>query len=232
VTVVRIIHTLYEPILQSSLAGGLPRFHLASSDRIRSGQTKRCRQFVEPNWLYDALFSIDGRYGWQGDSGCKVINCRWLTLQQFDRACEEFNLIFCELTSLLLNAPDNSFSKHQKRRSRNPNPSHKHSQRDSVLSSQTCRVSNYVIRRLRGQSDSPSQIGHVLGASAYVSLLPTIWALINKPLPRDTTTNEVLCTVIDHALKLSSKSPCKRLTIEFVARLILVRSFDSSRSSA
>lgn len=100
-----------------------------------------------------------------------------------------------------------------------------------MLSSQTCRVSDYVIRRLRGQSDSPSQIGHVLGASAYVSLLPTIWALINKPLPRDTTTNEVLCTVIDHALKLSSKSPCKRLTIEFVARLILVCSFASPRFS-
>lgn len=101
-----------------------------------------------------------------------------------------------------------------------------------MLSSQTCRVSDYVIRRLRGQSDSPSQIGHVLGASAYVSLLPTIWALINKLLPGDTTTNEVLCIVIDHAIKLSSKSPCKRVTIEFVARLILVRSSDSSRSSA
>lgn len=80
VTIARIIHTLYEPILQLSLAGGLPHFHLASSDRIWSGQTKRCRQFVEPCWLYDALLSIDGRYGWQGNSGCKAIHCQSLTL--------------------------------------------------------------------------------------------------------------------------------------------------------
>ena len=79
VTVAQIIHTLYEPILQLSLAGGLPHFHLASSDRIRSGQTKRCRQFVEPYWLYDSLLSIDGRYGWQGDFGCKVNHYQSLT---------------------------------------------------------------------------------------------------------------------------------------------------------
>lgn len=190
VTIARITHTLYEPILQSSLAKQNDVDNLSS-----------LVGYMTP--YFPSTGGADGK---------------------FDRACEEFNLIFCELTSLLLNAPDNSFSKHQKRRSQNPNPSHKRSQRDQVLSSQTSRVSDYVIRRLRGQSDSPSQIGHVLGASAYVSLLPTIWALINKPLPRDTTTNEVLCTVIDHALNLSSKSPCKRLTVEFVARLILLSS--------
>jgi hypothetical protein len=37
--------------------------------------------------------------------------------------------------------------------------------------------------------------------------------------------NEVLQVTLDHAVKVSSKAACKRLTVEFVARLVLVCNF-------
>lgn len=56
-----------------------------------------------------------------------------------------------------------------------------------------------------------------LSVMAYSSLLPSLWSLINYD-----QSDRVLHVVIDHAISVASKSPLKRLTIEFVARLFMV----------
>lgn len=86
-------------------------------------------------------------------------------------------------------------------------------------------VSDYITNLLRGQSTSISQIPHSLPAGSYLSLLPSIWAIVNNSSPElSRHTIGVTHAALDHAYKVSSKSSAKRLTIEFVARLILVSS--------
>ena len=73
----------------------------------------------------------------------------------------------------------------------------------------------------------------VISPLAYLTLLPTMWTLINSSnlvlladpqdqRPQGSNSNEVLQVALDHAVKVSSKAASKRLTVEFVARLVLV----------
>ena len=89
------------------------------------------------------------------------------------------------------------------------------------VSIQIDKVAQYIIKRLRGEANS-TQIGTMLMASSYLSLLPTIWAIINRPGLNQEEADGIIHATLDHALKVSSKSACKPLTIEFVARLLLV----------
>jgi len=65
----------------------------------------------------------------------------------------------------------------------------------------------------------------------YVALLPTIWALLSQPGENYTSTQggaqsrTVLSAVLDHAIGTTSTSSVKALTVEFVARILLVRTF-------
>ena len=92
------------------------------------------------------------------------------------------------------------------------------------VSIQIDRVAQYIIKQLRGEVNS-TQIGTMLTASSYLSLLPTIWGIINKPGLNQQEANGIIHATLDHAFKVSSKSACKILTIEFVARLHLVSIF-------
>ncbi|KAF4623469.1 hypothetical protein D9613_001877 [Agrocybe pediades] len=136
---------------------------------------------------------------------------------KLEQSYEEFNLIFCELTSLAVNASPRS----QKRRKTTKGKTRLARGNPTI---QTERVTQYIIRRLRGEAASPSQIGYAISPMAYRTLLPTIWALINHEDPTAGTegSTEMLHSVLDHALKVPSKSACKRITIEFVARLMLL----------
>ena len=89
------------------------------------------------------------------------------------------------------------------------------------VSIQIDRVTQYIIRRLRGEANS-TQIGTMLTVSSYLSLLPTIWAIMNKPDLNQQEADGIIHATLDHALKVSSKSACKPWTIEFVARLLFV----------
>lgn len=92
-----------------------------------------------------------------------------------------------------------------------------------TLSVQTQRVGEYIIQLLGGEAVSSSQLGRPLTPTAYISLLPTIWALINTVnIDGHQLSGSVLQATLDHAVKASSKSALKRPTIEFVARVILV----------
>ena len=92
------------------------------------------------------------------------------------------------------------------------------------VSIQIDRVAQYIIKRLRGEANF-TQIGTMLTASSYLSLLPTIWGIINKPGLNQQEANGIIHATLDHAFNVSSKSACKILTIEFVARLLLVSIF-------
>ena len=105
-------------------------------------------------------------------------------------------------------------SERKEKRQRKHTPSKK-------VSIQIDRVAQYIIKRLRGEANS-TQIGTMLTASSYLSLLPTIWAIINKPSLNQQEADGIIHATLDHALKVSSKSACKPLIIEFVARLLLV----------
>jgi len=126
---------------------------------------------------------------------------------------EELNLIFCELIALTLNA---SGRMPQKRKTR-------------MLSSAswTERATEYIIRRLRTEEGSVGQSSTPITPVAYHALLPTIWAFITSPTLSPHQSEELIHATLDHALKVTPKSACKRLTLEFVGRLMLVRFFFS-----
>lgn len=147
---------------------------------------------------------------------------------QVEPAYEEFNLIFCQLSALLIIAAATQTDApapprpHQKRRAtRNrPNTTPLHAEQ----------VTRYIARRLRGEAASSAQMGVAISPAAYNALLPTVWALISS---RGGTSaaevDAVFHATLDHAVRVSSKSACKRPTIEFVGRLLMVRSLLSRR---
>ncbi|KDR85071.1 hypothetical protein GALMADRAFT_233681 [Galerina marginata CBS 339.88] len=142
---------------------------------------------------------------------------------KLEQAYEEFNLIFCELTSLAVNASQSGSSRsHQKRKARGRTTATQLSGSRVKASIQTERVTQYITRRLRGEAASSDHIGVAINPTAYRALLPTIWALISSGGAKAEEANEVIHATLDHALKVSSKSACKRLTVEFVGRLVLL----------
>ena len=86
----------------------------------------------------------------------------------------------------------------------------------------TEKVTAYVLARLRGEPLSSYRGGQPLSASDYVAILPTVWTLIKSPSESTMTPNLLLEALLDHALGISSKSGCKRLSVEFMGRVVLV----------
>jgi pre-rRNA-processing protein IPI1 len=140
---------------------------------------------------------------------------------KIEQSFQDLNLIYCELTSLLVLASYTRSSNKSPATRRKPLQITQTS--EGVLSLQAGRVSEYVIQLLRGEASSGSQLGRSLAPAAYTALLPTIWWLLNQP-----STNQhqisggVLQSLLEHATNTSSNSAVKKLGIEFIARLILV----------
>ena len=136
---------------------------------------------------------------------------------------EELNLIFCELTSVLLLFSDCSAATRTelprtrrgfaKGRTGPKSPS-------GTLEIVVDRVSDYVIGLLQGKPDAQSVGTRSMTPSAYASLLPTIWALISGEGKE--RAQEVVDAVVEHSLKASSTSAVKRHTLDFLGRLVLV----------
>ncbi|KAJ7181761.1 hypothetical protein C8R43DRAFT_970362 [Mycena crocata] len=131
---------------------------------------------------------------------------------------QSLNLIFCELTSLLILTPETVATSRGKRVIQGRQGSSK-----DGLQVQTQRVSEYVIQLLKGESLSTSQLGRPLTPAEYAALLPTIWSLINNNNSnlRHISTY-VLHATIEHSSRVSSKSALKQLTLEFVGRVVLL----------
>ncbi|KAF7310992.1 Ipi1-N domain-containing protein [Mycena chlorophos] len=125
-----------------------------------------------------------------------------------EQTFEALNITYCELSSLaMMISADGSTKK--------PTQSNRRQQ--------TERVANYVIQLLKGESTAISQLSRPITPQAYTAILPTLWSLVNTSVPesRDLARG-VLLAVVEHGRKASSKSAVKQLSIEFIARLLLL----------
>ncbi|KAF5377588.1 hypothetical protein D9615_005333 [Tricholomella constricta] len=142
-----------------------------------------------------------------------------------EQSFQNLNLQFCELTSLLiLTTHAGSTRKVRRGKPQQVNKDVSSSKRSrDALSIQTERVCEYILQLLRGEPVAGSQLGRVLTPDAYAALLPAIWALLNNALAQhQEISSAVLHATVEHSIKTSSKSALKRLTIEFIARLVLL----------
>lgn len=148
------------------------------------------------------------------------------TPSQLEQMMQGLNVIFCELTSLLVLASQNTVHSRPNRSGkpkRAPGGSSLIRDVEDKLSIQTLRVGEYIVQLLLGEPVSSSQLGRPLTPAAYLALLPTVWSLLNNPIAGDhNVARNVLQATLDHASRTSSKSALKPLTIEFVSRLVLV----------
>ncbi|KAI0375373.1 hypothetical protein BV20DRAFT_265919 [Pilatotrama ljubarskyi] len=165
-----------------------------------------------------------------------------------EQAFQDLNLIFCELSSFLVLTSQGT-DKHlptthrPKARSSRAGPRSLQSSASApvVSARQIERVSEYIVQLLRGEipaSGVPSSIPRSIAPQAYVSLLPTVWSLLNgrQSEVADASTT-LFSAAVEHATKASSASAVKKHTIDFIGRLVLldrepeyVGSFRSGRS--
>jgi len=85
-------------------------------------------------------------------------------------------------------------------------------------------VKSYVIRLLQGDGGSGAQLPRPISAVVYTALLPTIWALLNQRSGQQPEKEppSVLVATLEHAMRTTSGSAVKRMTVEFVGRLLLL----------
>ncbi|KAI0361212.1 hypothetical protein OH77DRAFT_1443396 [Trametes cingulata] len=149
-----------------------------------------------------------------------------------EQAFQDLNLIFCELSSFLVLASqgnDKHLPSAQRPKTRPPRAARslQSSTSPSVVSArQIERVSEYIVHLLRGEAPTPgvtSSIPRPITPQAYVSLLPTIWSLLNGRNSEVADASATLFSaVVEHATKASSTSAVKRHTIDFIGRLVLL----------
>ncbi|KII93209.1 hypothetical protein PLICRDRAFT_101004 [Plicaturopsis crispa FD-325 SS-3] len=146
---------------------------------------------------------------------------------KLEQAFQELNLIYCELTSLLVLGSWSTPTTKARAKHRLAGAS----KADAALALQTERVSEYVVQLLRGEASS-GQLPRPLTPAAYTALLPTIWSLLNNPTSNNRSlSHSVLQATVDHATRVSSSSALKKPTIEFVSRLALLETEIQYRGS-
>ncbi|KAI0080104.1 hypothetical protein K474DRAFT_1727562 [Panus rudis PR-1116 ss-1] len=147
-----------------------------------------------------------------------------------EQSFQDLNLIYCELTSLLVLAspqqpsPQGEPQNPKTRANKNKKPATSNSANARITSLQVDRVKEYVIRLLHGEppSGTGSGLPRPITAAAYTSLLPTIWALLNHSALEQEPSNGLLAAVVEHATKISSTSAVKRHSLDFLGRLVLL----------
>ncbi|KAF9460822.1 hypothetical protein BDZ94DRAFT_1374995 [Collybia nuda] len=190
VAVVRIVHILYNAIMQNPVS--VPKLSNSTSEDL-----KNFLGYMSPYFPFRLTGSYDAK-----------------------QAFQDVNLVFCELTSLLLLENEKELVPVVRLKGKQGLSSVNETK--VSLSIQILRVSEYVIQLLRGES-IVTRLGKPLTAAAYLALLPTIWALLNDvTATHRSTSSDVLKATVEHALKASSKSALKQMSIEFIAQLVLL----------
>ena len=139
-------------------------------------------------------------------------------------------MIFCELVALHKFAIDYGLNPLQRPAKHKQKPSASHG---NAPSKWLASVSDYIVLLLRGEALSSTQIGRPLTPSAYLSLAPAIWCLLDsQALGYVGKQQELFNVLIDHSLKTASKSATKEPSIEFIARLALVRNLQNRTSQS
>ncbi|KAI9572897.1 Rix1 complex component [Boletus coccyginus] len=144
---------------------------------------------------------------------------------QVEQSFQDLSVIYCELTSLLVLVSHQSGTRniiHRGNRLRAPR--HKPLSPLKSRFSQADLVESYVIRLLQGDGGSGAQLPRPISAVVYTALLPTIWALLNQRSGQqpEKEPSSVLVAVLGHAMRTTPGSAVKRLTVEFVGRLLLL----------
>lgn len=152
-----------------------------------------------------------------------------------EHAFQDLNVIYCELTAMLVlvsfRRPSGDISRKARFPTSRSHASSSHVKHEGKLTLQAGLVRTYVTRLLLGEDNSGAQISKPLIPTMYIALLPTIWALLNQPKESHTwnqgeaPTDTVLSAMLDHAIRTTSNSAVKGLTVEFVARILLVCTF-------
>lgn len=97
-------------------------------------------------------------------------------------------------------------------------------QTSRLLETLVQRVSEYTVRLLRGEApdrpDAQSLGPKAITPATYMSLLPTIWALLNAVEAE--FADNVLQACVEHGTRASSTSAVKRHTVDLIGRLLLV----------
>ncbi|KAG6381242.1 hypothetical protein JVT61DRAFT_5646 [Boletus reticuloceps] len=178
--------------------------------------------------LYGAILqSVDLRIEKQRQALGGYANLDELIRMQVEQAFQDLSVIYCELLSLLVLVSHQSGTRNMDRRNRFRAPRHKllsPLKSRFSLSSQVDLVKSYVIRLLQGDGGSGAQLSRPISVAIYTALLPTIWALLNQRSgdQPEQEPSAVLTATLDHAMRASSVSAVKRLTVEFVGRLLLL----------
>ncbi|KAG1881744.1 hypothetical protein C8R48DRAFT_585967 [Suillus tomentosus] len=149
-----------------------------------------------------------------------------------EHAFQDLNIIYCELTALLVlvsfRRPSGDISRKARFPTSRSTAFFSHVKYEGKLTLQAGLVRTYVTSLLQGEDHSGAQISRPLIPTMYIALLPTIWALLNQPKESHTRsqgeapTDTVLSAMLDQAIKTTSKSAVKALTVEFIARILLL----------
>ncbi|KAH9001362.1 hypothetical protein EDB92DRAFT_1788313 [Lactarius akahatsu] len=133
---------------------------------------------------------------------------------QIEQTLQDLNIVFCELTSLMVLACSTP-----------PVTQSNTKKRDGMsVQTQISQVKDFVACLLRGVSRSPNTIGRQITAQEYMALLPTLWMLLNSNLDCGGVDEDIdiLCVLLDHARQVSSTAAAKLPTVDFIVRLILL----------
>ncbi|EAU93050.2 hypothetical protein CC1G_06770 [Coprinopsis cinerea okayama7 len=190
ITVVQLVRTLYQAIVQKS-------------DKVADARVQEL----------EALLGFMAPYFPAESTGKNI---------KFVQFVDTYNLVYCELVSFLLITTSRQPSRAPSaRRYKTKSPVKLHLRNFWEAGG----VGEFIDEKLQGRSGN-SGISAPINSSAYSDFLPTIWTFINEfatPSGEDNEggSNAILLALLDHATKMSSKAASKRLTIDFVARLIL-----------
>ncbi|KZP31318.1 hypothetical protein FIBSPDRAFT_945334 [Athelia psychrophila] len=141
---------------------------------------------------------------------------------KIEQIFQDLNLIYCELTSLLILASNARLISRPNRGKGRQTQTLSQTQ-EGVLSLQVGRACEYVTQLLRGEASTASQISRPIPNAAYRALLPIIWSLLNQTSLNDQRVAAgVLEAALEHATTVSSISAVKKSSVEFLARLVLL----------
>ncbi|EPQ60740.1 hypothetical protein GLOTRDRAFT_31411 [Gloeophyllum trabeum ATCC 11539] len=155
-----------------------------------------------------------------------------------EQAFQELNLVFSEMTAMLIRLRQSPAERTQPRKAIEESQRRSSKRRggqngltgSSLLVAQVC---EYVTQLLRGESLSPNSLGRPLTPEMYTKLLPTIWSLLNSTDNGEdfsgSRSRAILLATLDHALKPGGAT--RRLTVEFVGRLLLLPSVPEYRGA-
>ncbi|KZS93404.1 hypothetical protein SISNIDRAFT_485656 [Sistotremastrum niveocremeum HHB9708] len=140
---------------------------------------------------------------------------------------QELNVIYCELVSLLLLGDEESSKKDQK-------GNRKGKRAEDALDAHVTRAAEFVLQWLEVETvGTPSRMS--LTGTAYMSLLPTLWSLLGSGRLESssriskTVSDSILRAVVKQSSKASASSAVKRVSIQFIAHILLLQTIQGRR---